>query len=220
MGTTYSPLDGSGMWRNVSRSDRAGDYVYDGIEDIGSLDWKDSGQDGAGWYSQYRFDSTLDHLIDELYKENYGSADFNGNDPNYGLKIPRLLSEYLKALEDLVRSADSASKQPRAALEKPSVGRSLRKGRSSGATSLPLSIGRLSSRSRNNSALISASRLGISILSGRTNSRGSRKITTAMMSIFLTVLPTSSVSGPAGRSDRTCACLPTTARTARNSAAS
>lgn len=122
MGTTYRPLDGNGMWRNVSRSDRAGDYVYDGIEDIGSLDWKDSGQDGAGWYSQYRFDSTLDHLIDELYKENYGSADFNGNDPNYGLKIPRLLSEYLKALEDLVRSADSASKQPRAALEK-AIGR-------------------------------------------------------------------------------------------------
>ena len=42
MGTTYRPLDGNGMWRNVSRSDRAGDYVYDGIEDIGSLDWKDS----------------------------------------------------------------------------------------------------------------------------------------------------------------------------------
>ena len=29
MGTTYRPLDGNGMWRNVSRSDRAGDYVYD-----------------------------------------------------------------------------------------------------------------------------------------------------------------------------------------------
>lgn len=114
---TYVRLDGSGRWRSKTSNERADAYVYDGVEGIGSLNWADSGQDADGWYSKYQFQSIMNDVLDQLYHANYDVSIYGG-DTNYGLKMPQFLSDYMKELEDAARSADSASKQPRAALEK------------------------------------------------------------------------------------------------------
>ena len=118
---TYVRLDGSGQWRSKTSNERADAYVYDGVEGIGSLNWADSGQDADGWYSKYQFQSIMNDVLDQLYHANYDVSSYGG-DTNYGLKMPQFLSDYMKGLEDAARSADSASKQPRAALEK-AIGR-------------------------------------------------------------------------------------------------
>lgn len=121
LSSTYVRMDGTDQWRSLYSSESAANYEYDGIEGIGNLSWSGSGQDDGGWYSKYNFSTVMNDVTDQIYHANYDVSDY-GNDTNYGLKMPQFLSDYLAELETVARNADSASKQPRAALEK-AIGR-------------------------------------------------------------------------------------------------